>query len=984
MKISGFDNKLGRTFVFGPFHLSVSKRGLFEGDRPVRLGSRAMELLIALVERAGELVSKRELVDIVWPDTVVVEANLTVHVAALRRALGDGDAANQYIVNSPGRGYRFVAPIRVIDEERPVLEHCVPGESHNLPAQLTRLVGRSEALHSLTVKFDAVRLLSIVGPPGVGKTAIALRLAETLLPHFRDGVWLVDLSSVTDTSLIASTLASALPIEVRSTDVLAGIAAALRHKNLLLVFDNCEHLIDEAASTINSLLRSAPDIKVLTTSREPLRIQGEQVYRLPPLECPPTLSDAVAKDILAYPAVQLFVERASAVINNFELTDANAVFATQICRELDGNPLAIELTAARVDAFGVRCLAARIEDRIDLLPENHRGTPPRHRSIAAALAWSYQLLTEHEAYVLRCLAVFAGSFTLEAAVATIPPKDTHDTASTVAALVCKSLVTVEIGTVEVRFRLLEIMRAFALAKLIENSERDELAGRHASYLTKMLQRLSEAPDRIRCLRAAVQELDNIRGILNWAFAPGGGAQAGVALAAAAVPVWLENSLLTECIGWTTKAIDALDPTVESKRSEMILKAALGLAAMFTEGMTSRSREALNRSIEFAGRLEERQWELRARLGLVVFLHRRGDFKGALAGTERIERLVADAHEPAALAMMKSVKGASLFFHAEYASALKLAREAHHYFRNHSDASQIGRWGLNHAIYAQCVMARAYWNQGRFDRTLRACVSAHSEAEETGNPTSLCQALSWCGCSLFLSLEELDRAAGAIQRFRQVAQDNNIQSYVFSSIGFEGRLLFLRGDIEPAERLLREALSKLGGAQYENMYIPFLGRLAELLAVDGRPEEALLASAECLERTKATGALWLLPDSLRIHGDVLASLQGPDSQPAEAYLRESIEVSERQDALGWELRSAESLANFLCQQRRNEEASEVLDRTLGKFVEGFETVPFRRAMTLLDELRPVASSEEARRSARRPGARFSTADTGSASGRSPRR
>jgi tetratricopeptide (TPR) repeat protein len=336
----------------------------------------------------------------------------------------------------------------------------------------------------------------------------------------------------------------------------------------------------------------------------------------------------------------------------------------------------------------------------------------------------------------------------------------------------------------------------------------------------------------------------------------------------------------------------------------------------------------------------------------------------LEGTKRIERLVADVNEPTTLAMTKSVKSASLFFRAEYATALELARQAHEYFRIHSEASHVGRWGLNHSIYAQCVMARSYWNLGRFDRTVRACVSAHSEAEETGNPASICQALSWCGVSLFLILEDLDGAASAIQRFKQVALDNNMKSYVFASIGFEGRLHFLRGEIEPAERLLREALSKLSGAQYENVSIPFLGRLGELLAVDGRPEEGLLASAECLERTKATDALWLLPDALRIHGDVLAALEGPGSQSAEVHLRESIEVSVRQGALGWELKSAESLANFLRRKGQNEEAAAVLERTLGKFTEGLESVPFRRAKALLDELRRVASSEEARPSARK--------------------
>ncbi|WP_050401769.1 ATP-binding protein [Bradyrhizobium embrapense] len=943
------DDRPERTFLFGPFRLSTSKRVLLEGERVIRLGSKAIEILIALVERAGELVSKRELVEIAWPDTFVVEANLTVQVAALRRALGEDDNANQYIVNSPGRGYRFVAPIKVLEEERPAIDQAATQAAHNLPAQLNRLVGRAEALRSMRQKLADSRLLSIVGPPGVGKTSVALRLAEAMLPQFQHGVWLIDLGSIADASLISSVIASALPIDARSSDVLPGIAAALRYKSLLLVFDNCEHLIDGASAAIGELLRGAGGIKVLTTSREPLRIDGEQVFRLPPLEVPPIGVSLGPKDALGYPAVQLFVERAAAIVNDFELTEANAHFAAEICRELDGNPLAIEVAAARVDAFGVNGLAARIEDRMHLLADARRGTPARHRTIAAALDWSYQLLCERERYVLRCLGIFAGSFTLEAAVSVIPPAEDADTAAILADLVCKSLVSVDIGSERTRFRLLEITKAFALARLVEQSERNELAARLAACVTEMLCRYADGPKRVQALRGAVQELDNVRGILDWAFSTDSHAPAGVALAAAAVPVWLENSLLTECIAWTTRAIDALDPAIESERNEMVLKAAHGLAVMFTQGMTGQSRDALNRAIELAARLGDRQWELRARLGLIVFLHRRGDFKGALQGTERIERLVADADEPAALAMTKSAKSASLFFRAEYAPALELAREAHEYFRTHSDVSQIGRWGLNHSVYAQCVTARAYWNLGRFDRTVRACLSAHAEAEETGNPTSICQALSWCGVSLFLSLEDLDQAACAIQRFRQVAQDNDIQSYVFSSIGFEGRLLFLRGQIEPAERLLREALSKLSGAQYENVSIPFIGRLAEVLAADDRPEEALLASAECLERTRATEALWLLPDSLRIHGDVLAILQGPNSESAEAHLREAFEVSERQGALGWELRSVESLAGFLRRQRRDSEAAAVLERTLGKFTEGFDAVPFRRTKAMLDEL-----------------------------------
>lgn len=944
-----YSSKSERTYLFGPFRLSASKRTLFEGDRVVRLGSKAIEILIALVEHAGELVGKNQLVELAWPDTHVVDANLTVQVAALRRALGEDETANQYIVNSPGRGYRFVAPIRILDEEQPAEDDPAARQAHNLPAQIVRLVGRNDVLEAMKHKLAEGRLVSVVGPPGVGKTSVALRLAESLLPQFKHGVWLVDLASITSPSLIPSALTSALPTEFRSNDVLSGLAAALRYKNMLLVFDNCEHLIDGAAAAITELLRAAPGVRVLTTTREPLRIEGEQVCRLPPLDVPPATTGLGPKDVLGYPAVQLFVERAAAIVNDFELTDANADLAAQICRRLDGNPLAIEMAAARVDTFGVKGLASRIDDRMHLLSESHRGTPARHRTIAAALEWSYQLLSERERYVLRCLGIFAGSFTLDAAVAVVPVAEQGDTASILADLVCKSLLSVDIGADVARFRLLEITRAFALAKLLETSERDELATRLASCLADALRKCAAGPGRVQELQAAIQELDNVRGVLNWAFSSPAHARTGVDLTACAVPVWLENGLLTECTGWTTRAIDALEPAEFGGRNEMILKAALGLSVMFTTGMTGLAREALDRSVVLAKALNDREWQLRAQMGLVVFFHRRGDLKSALAATEAVEALTATVEEPLAVAMTNSVKSASLFLHGDHAQALTFAHRAHEYFRTHTDASQIGRWGLNHSVYAQCVIARTYCHQGLLDRTVRASIAAHSEAEASGNPTSICQALSWCGASLFLFLEQFEQAATAIARLQEVAHDNDLQSYYYSGVGFEGRMLSLTGDMEGGERLLRRALSWLSEARYENLYVPFLGHLAELLASDGRSDEAILASTESLERTRACEMYWWLPEALRTHADVLASSDGPHPRSAEDYLRDAIELAQRQGALAYELRAATRLAQLLDLDGRRKEATSLLHGTMSKLTEGFSSILFRRARAVLDGL-----------------------------------
>ena len=448
----------GRAISFGPFRLFAEERLLLEGDRPVRLGSRALDILIALAQRPGELISKRELINLVWPDTFVEEGNLKFQISALRRALGDGQAGNRYILNTPGRGYRFLAPVSVTDQPRqPAPQRGSAVARSNLPARLTRLIGRGEIVRSLAEQLHSQRLLTIIGPSGIGKTAVALVVAEELIPNYADGVWLIDLGPLTDPRFVPSALAAALQLAIRSDDPIPDIIAALRDKQLLLVLDNCEHVIDAAAALAEGVLRRAPGVAVLATSREPLRVHGERVYRMPPLASPPASVPLSAGEALQFPAVQLFVERATAALSEFVLTDADAASAGAICRRLDGIALAIEFAAARIEAFVVRGLAAGLDDRLRLLTAGRRVALPRHQTINATLDWSYRLLSEEEQTVFRRLAVFSGGFTLEAAGAMATGTDTaaFGTADLIDSLVMKSLITASVGNGEVRFRQLE-------------------------------------------------------------------------------------------------------------------------------------------------------------------------------------------------------------------------------------------------------------------------------------------------------------------------------------------------------------------------------------------------------------------------------------------------------------------------------------------------------------------------------------------------
>jgi predicted ATPase/DNA-binding winged helix-turn-helix (wHTH) protein len=478
-----------RAICFGPFRLLPTQRLLMDGDKRLHLGGRALDVLIALVERPGELVSKQELIARVWPNTFVDPANLTVHIAALRRTLGDGRGGNRFLINIPGRGYRFVAPIKLSDEFEPATILSGPVQyMHNLPAHVTPLIGREDAVTGLSAQLHRDRLLTIVGTGGIGKTAVALVVAEKLIPNYRDGVWLIDLAPVYDPLLVPVALASALRLEIHAENPLPELMAFLREREMLLVLDNCEHLVAAAASVAAGILRGAPNVHVLATSREPLRTEGERVYRLPPLQSPPVAIGIGAKEALAFPAVQLFAERTAAALGEFVLSDSSAPAVADICLKLDGLPLAIEFAAARVGFFGIRGLAARLDDRLDILNTGSRTKLPRQRSIRPTLDWSYGLLTEAEQKVLRRLSIFPDNFTLRTAgaVSSDGTISGNQIINQITELVAKSFVDAEAGDAEPRLRLMETTRVYALAKLAESGELDTVARRHAEYFANLL------------------------------------------------------------------------------------------------------------------------------------------------------------------------------------------------------------------------------------------------------------------------------------------------------------------------------------------------------------------------------------------------------------------------------------------------------------------------------------------------------------------
>ena len=476
------------TFAFGSFRLLPAQRALLEDGKPLRLGSRALDILIALVERAGETIRKDELIAKTWPDAVVDEGALRVHVAALRKSLGDGRAGKRYIANIPGRGYSFVAP--VARERRQPATDPPDGAAvgGNLPAPLTRIIGRDVIITALTTQLVRHRFLTIVGPGGIGKTTVAVKVAENASMSYRDGVWFAGLASLPDPDLVASALGTVLGLALPAVNPAAGLTGWLRDKQALIVLDSCEHVIDATAAMAEAILKAAAGVSILATSREPLRAEGERLHRLRSLEVPPRWDDLTPDGALKYPAVQLFNERASATMDGFVLGEADVAPVLEICHRLDGVPLALELAAARVDVFGVKGLAAHLDDRFAFLTSGRRTALPRHQTLRAAMDWSYDVLLETEQIVLRRISVFQGDFTIEAAAAVASDEriGTADVFDAVADLSAKSLVSTDISSDVIYHRLLDTTRAYALEKLTLSAEIPSVAFRHAEYYRDLL------------------------------------------------------------------------------------------------------------------------------------------------------------------------------------------------------------------------------------------------------------------------------------------------------------------------------------------------------------------------------------------------------------------------------------------------------------------------------------------------------------------
>lgn len=602
-------------FRFGPggrFELRTRTRQLLADGQPQKLGARAFDLLLVLAQHAGRTLSKHELLDRVWPDTVVAENNLEVHVWALRKLLGA-----QVVVTQPGRGYRFGEPVATgttVAVAEPSAAQTSAAARTRLPLRLPPLLGRGDELVALGRLVDAQALVSVVGGAGVGKTSLALHLLQARQGAYEQGVCWVDLSALQDGSRVAPGIAAALGLGLGGGEPLAALAAALEPMSLLLALDNAEHLLPDVAVVAEALRARAGGVRLLVTSQLPLKLAAETVFRLGPLAVPSHAIDAA--EACRWGALALFEARVRATDRHFMLHAGNVETVRLLCQRLDGCALALELAAARVSLLGLEGLAASLGERLQLLTKSRRDAPSRQQSLRAALEWTHALMGDDERLVFRRLAVLAGGAALELLLAVVCDEalDRWHALDALDTLIERSLVTASADEPP-RYQLLESPQALAREQLQSSAERPTLERRHAQHVvTHFLaldQRVHDGTLGTDAKQQLIEpELDNGRAALAWALAHDAALAVAMAvpLARALTPV-----RRAECAALWRATERCLDQPVPAEPSAQWL---LGAAVFHVERSARAGETFALRAAELFRSLDDAQGLARA-LGVVA-------------------------------------------------------------------------------------------------------------------------------------------------------------------------------------------------------------------------------------------------------------------------------------------------------------------------------------------------------------------------------
>lgn len=945
---------MNETFVFGPFRLFPNTRVLQKDDVDVAMGSRAFDILTALLKGNGCVLTHRELMAIAWPHMVVDVANVRVQVANIRRTLNCGQGGTRYIASVTGRGYCFVAiaerfealePPTVATRSSPVA--LAAGDVPNLPTALASALGRDDSVSELTERAQAGRLVTVVGAAGVGKTTLAVLVAHQLLHAFESAVFFVDLSSVECADLLTEAVAAAFGYHASGGDLLPGLLEVLAARRALIVLDNCEHLVDRVALFCRQVIDETASVVFLNTSREALRVGGEFVYLLQPLAYPSHRERMTARQAMAWPAVQLFMARAREGGARETLSDDDTSTVAALCRRLDGNPHAIGLVASQVATYGVQGIADLLASQSTLHWKGHRDACPRQRTVEAMIDWSHDLLVERDRRVLARLSVFSGGFALDAAVAVAADQqiDAEQVAEAVSDLVYKSLVAIVPASGGTQLRLLETTRAYAAARLARLDDSQVYARRHALYYAEELRKLKEARSvsTVASLQALPLDMGNVRAAIDWAHV--GDVSLAVEISCMAAPLLLALGMLRECKRCCERALLVLPEHLQSTQTELELLESTAITYYAGGDYDGQMTPVVERGLE----LSIQRGDLRSRFHFLAGLHlammANGRFEASRAVSKRYASLAASHGGPCEAIIARWMDGSSQHF-------LGGQREAEERYAQAADlvsryeVRPLQYFETKQKVVASLGEARMKWIRGMPVTALHLASKAISDSRQNPDSFYLCVTLCF---PILLANDLLDWAQELVQELERAALDYKVAVRRPVIFFLSGLLLLQKGQFQVAVEHLQQCLACLPAPTMSVVRTDALQALAEAQQALGRDVHALASIEEAIALVGTTQGAFNLADLLRTKADVMLSLPSNTALCPEALLAQAMACARQQSALAWELRVAMALTQADAVGTRNPQAWETLRAVYSRFTEGFDT---RELKALAEALRVV--------------------------------
>ncbi|MFE4108789.1 winged helix-turn-helix domain-containing protein [Kosakonia sp. YIM B13611] len=901
---------------FAEWQVWPQLRILLHRGKPVRISARAFDVLVVLLRAEGKAVSKETLLTQVWGNDIVEENNLQAHISAIRRVLGHD---RHLLITEFGCGYRF--NITSVPSQTP-LESVRPAPV--VTPILASILGRDKAVQEVCALLNQHQMVTITGPGGVGKTRLAWEVVNLVRTHFPDGIYVAELAHITETSGLLSVFSQALHLPLATVEHDADLRQQLARRRCLLLIDNCEHVISELEPVATLLMTQAPHIRLLLTSQVALQIAGEQQYLLPPLQVPEKkINDN--KALMSFASVRLFIERVQANRHDFHPSDSELPLIGELCRHLDGLPLAIELAASRLPVMSISEVYSRLEDRFQLLSNTLSARVPRHQKIVTTLEWTYQLLNAREQQLFRTLGIFTDSFSMKSVndFLETEDKDSWQVIDDLQRLLSLSLIQTRHQVPVTRFRLLETMRQFACTKLRQAEEYDGLMARFVDYYKVLVEQARN--DWLMLPTEQWREryghiLNDLRRVLQQTLPEGRDASTGLEILQAMTPFWIEYSLYDECQRHIYPLLDEKrSRIVLTLRQRMNLCAAAGKASTWAKGPTSETHSAWQTALTLAEKLDDKEICLQAHYGLWLYCLRTGELNKSRQHAQSMYELARAINDAEAQATGLRILGVSLHFLGQHVAGRNDLLQSLAWCDRES-ASHSFRFGLDQETAGLAFLSRLLWVQGEYQAARQMAWRGIKKAARLQHACSLCCALAEGAC-MTAALDRKPRwVIKAANWLIRVAEKHDLYFWkTYGELFLVWAKRFSHSDV--SQTTLFSSLQAMG---LDWQYSPLLSEI----------DSGLSQQSATLDHEN-----WCAPELMR-----LSAAQLPP-QEQRLMLEQALGKARQQQAHGWALRIAYSLATLQAQAGETFAAKQLIENVL-QGVDGADRAPdVRKALAL---------------------------------------